>query len=142
MTISEKINRLKQIPKIIAEKEEDRNRLASITPPDLNKVGFSASKDNSAEHKAISYVDDGEKIDLLKQEKSLLMCEIQEEIDTTIVGNDINTIDTRRILKAYYLDRHNLKYISNRVIFRSYSATKELFKQGCEALKIAFNNPQ
>ena len=142
MTIEEKIKRLKVIPKSIAEKEEDRKRLSSSKSVEFDRVGFSASKNNSAERNAILYTEKGIDIDALREEKDALIRGIQAEIDEKIIGEDMNSIDTRRILKAYFLDNHNLKYISSKMIFRSYATTKELFQKACKKLEIALNSHQ
>lgn len=141
MTISEKIKRIKEIPKSIAENEEDRKRLINLTSVNYDKIGFSSSKNNSAESKDICYTDKGINIDELTEERDQLIREIQSEIDSRITGTDVNSIDTRRILKLYFLDNHNLKQISSKFIYRSYSIVKSLFQEGCKKLKISLNNP-
>ena len=141
MTISEKIERLHQIPKKISENQEDRDRLKSLTATQFDKIGDSASKNNSAESKNISYADKGRDNDILKSEYEQLKKDIQSEINSTIIGDDEKSTDMRRILKAYYLDGHNLKYIGNKIVNRNYTTVKELYKQGCNKLNIAPNCP-
>ncbi|MBO5449794.1 MAG: hypothetical protein J5994_10795 [Ruminococcus sp.] len=132
MTLSEKIERLKQIPKRIAEIEEDRRRFLEASS--CTGESSAHTDENSTENKMIKYSDGGKDIDMLKKERQQLIFEVATEIDERISGDGAVAVDTRRILKARFIDGEKLKTISQKVVFRNYTTVRRLFDEGCTKL--------
>ena len=136
MSISDKIERLVVIPSRIAEKEDNRKMLLAARSPDFGDKPSAGSKSNSSENKNIKYADIGHEIDELKAEAARLRSEIMIEIDERLVGEGIEDIDTRRILKGVFCSFQTLNYIGKKVIYRNYNYTMDLFSAGCERIAI------
>lgn len=134
MSIPEKIDRMKEIPKRMAEIEEDRLRLSNLQSVEYDSIGvMSGNFENKTEDKMILYAQDGDDIETLKKEQERLVVEIQSDIDNFFIGTDERTIDKRRVLKFYYINGFNLKVIAKQ-IGRCYSITKEIFVEGKKEL--------
>lgn len=136
MTLSEKILRIMTIPERIKELERNRARLLSARTPDLGDGTGNSSYENTSEEKNISYANDGEEVDDLRRERVKLISEVQTEIDNTLVGDRIDDIHKRQIVKLRFLDNKNLKAISRRELHRHYGKVRELFHAACDELGI------
>lgn len=137
MTIKEKLQRIKAIPKRIVEIERNRSRLAGPQTSVMESTGASqGTPDNSSEARMINYSSDGTEIAELRKERQRLIEEVQDEIDRVLGGDSADDIDKREIIKSKLLDGDSLKYIGAKVVHRDYTTTKRLFKEGCEQLGV------
>lgn len=159
MTISEKIERIHNIPKLISELRCDRDRLLSVGAISYDKNDSSrGSQNNCTESSILSFVEYGNKIESLIQERTELVKEVQEEINSTITGEDKDSIDKREIVKQHLIGvcdgklddeskrekpfiRLTLKHIAAKVVFRDYKQVRNLYKLACEQLKISYSKP-
>lgn len=136
MTLSEKILRIMTIPERIKELERNRERLLEAKVPDIGDGAGKSSYGNTSEDKSIAYADDGKEADNLRQERAKLIFEVQDEIDSILVGDEIDDIHKRQIIKSRFLDNKNLKAISRRELHRHYGKVRELFHSACDELGI------
>lgn len=135
MTISEKLRRIKAIPKRINEINRDRNRLLSPKITGFENSGASHSTGgNGAEKAMLDYADIGAEIDDLIRERERLIAEVQDEINGALAGEETRDIDRREVVKSRLIDGNSLKYIANKVVHINYTDTKELFREGCARL--------
>lgn len=159
MTLSEKIERIHNIPKLISELRCDRDRLLSVGAISYDKNDSSrGSQNNGTESSILSFVEYGNKIESLIQERTELVKEVQEEINSTITGEDKDSIDKREIVKQHLIGvcdgklddeskrekpfiRLTLKHIAAKVVFRDYSVVKRLYKQALEEIKYRPQSP-
>ena len=137
MTISEKLRRIKAIPKRINEINRDRGRLLAPRTGGFENNGASHSTGgNSSERTMLDYADSGKEIDELERELNQLVAEVVDEINAVLAGEEARDIDRREIVKSHLIDGSSLKYIANKVVHKNYTDTKALFREGCQRLGI------
>lgn len=142
MTLEEKINRYRSIPKRITELEIDKDICTSVKAVQYDSIGDGkGTHGNRMETRMVDAAAISAEIDELKKEYDVLKLDILQEINIGISGDSIREVDIRTILKEHLLEGLNIKAIANKVIHRDYKATLSLYKTGCDLLKIYHSKP-
>ena len=136
MTISEKIDRLKKLNKIlIPEKQEEKARLFSAaTGSAINyeKTGStSVNNSNSQDDKNALYSNASSELDSLMGEREQLIYDLNSHFNT------IEFDRQRRVAKLYFIDGLNIKTIANKRMHYAYGTIKNDI---CELRKSIENN--
>ena len=123
MTISEKIDRLKKLNKIlIPEKQEEKARLFSAaTGSAINyeKTGStSVNNSNSQDDKNALYSNASSELDSLMGEREQLIYDLNSHFNT------IEFDRQRRVAKLYFIDGLNIKTIANKRMHYAYGTIK------------------
>lgn len=136
LTIDEKVERIREIPKKIVDLEITRDIKESVGAMRYDNIGAGkGSKRNSAEDALISAISIEEEISLMREERDALILEVCDEIDAKICDDTIKAIDMRVILKEHILRDKSLKQIARDIVHREYKTTRRLYQEGCEKLK-------
>lgn len=142
MNLSEKIERLRIIPKKIVDLKLNRE-LGIHSSPQYDCIGSTRSinADNTEENNMIEFADDGEEIKRLIEEKDRLTAEVCQEIDKIIPDTSVDDLDRRSIMKSNLLKNMSLKAIANKVVHRDYKTVRAIFHETCDELKIYHSIP-
>ncbi len=142
MTLEEKINRYRSIPKRIAELKIDKEICTSVKSVRYDSIGDAKVRSvNQVQRKMTEAAAISVEIDGLKREYDMLRLDIMREINVGIDGDGVREIDMRIILKKHLLDGLNIKHIASKVIHRDYKVARSLYNTGCDLLKIYHSNP-
>lgn len=142
MTLEEKIQRIRMIPKKIVDLEISKELRASVHAVQYENAGNGkSSRKNSTESAMQDVVSIGEEIEDLLAEQKRLIAQVCDEIDQTICGEGLVSIDMRVILKEHLLKGTPLKRIASDIVHREYKTTRYLYRNGCEKLKISHSIP-
>lgn len=137
MTLEEKIIRYRNIPKRIAELKIDKEICAFVKAVQYDSIGEGkGTSGNRTETKMVDAAAISAEIDELEKECNALKVDILQEINETICGDDVISIDMRLILKEHLLKGTPLTKISEKIVHRNYKTTRLFYQEGCEKLKI------
>ena len=136
MTLEEKINRYRSIPKRIAELEIDKDICTSVKAVQYDSIGDAkGTPENNAERKMVDAAAISAEITELEKEHASIRLELKDSIDQAICGEDIHSVDMRMVLKSHLLQNVPLNQVAKKVVHRDYSATRKMYQEGFAMLK-------
>lgn len=136
MTLEEKINRYRSIPRLIEDLRIDKEICTSVKSVQYNSIGEAkGTHGNRIEKKLIDVAEIEEKINALQWEREQLEISIVQDINTALCGSEEETVDMRIALKRYLLQGVSLKQIAVKHLHRDYKKTKDLYHAGFEIVK-------